>query len=296
MNICHLTVTAGQSDQLQQIFLIHEDEQRTLGRSSLADIRLLDELVSGHHAFLFYRDKRFWIRELLPLNGLHVNGEMIQEHCLRSFSTIGLGHTELSVEIRESDPVSRPRSTRTSLTSRLPSWDPIEKDTQGQLPPIKDCGESIPLAQKIGSSRDLLISRLALEKGLLNHAQIEKSILLQREMTDAAIQMTLVEIFVDRELLSSDRIEMIVGEQKFRRTRRKDLLFAQVALTHQLVTEEQIEEVFEMQESSFKSNFRKAVPSLGALLVERGIFSVHDNNRIVMAIQNNNSRRIEMTS
>lgn len=50
-----------------------------VGRSSLAELRLLEKQVSGEHAVVYFHDQRWKVRDLGSLNGTLVNGARVAE-------------------------------------------------------------------------------------------------------------------------------------------------------------------------------------------------------------------------
>ena len=48
-----------------------------IGRDPACDVQLLDETVSGQHARLWYRNKQWWIEDLLSTNGTMLNDEKV---------------------------------------------------------------------------------------------------------------------------------------------------------------------------------------------------------------------------
>jgi hypothetical protein len=70
-----------------------------VGRSSDSDLVLADDAVSRKHARFFAERQRVWVRDLGSRNGVHVNGNLIQRHCLRAGDRISIGGSLMSVVV-----------------------------------------------------------------------------------------------------------------------------------------------------------------------------------------------------
>ncbi|MEK7295166.1 MAG: trypsin-like peptidase domain-containing protein [Actinomycetota bacterium] len=66
----------------------------TVGRSSDNDLTVSDDSVSGHHAEIFQRDGRWWIRDIQSSNGTYVNGHRTQESTILRGDRINFGVAE----------------------------------------------------------------------------------------------------------------------------------------------------------------------------------------------------------
>ncbi len=86
------------------IDLMHEDDVReyslqhgttTLGRIATNDIRLLDEMVSGHHAKIIHFQNNYFIEDIASTNGSFVNGKRIRKCVLKDGDKISFGPYKL---------------------------------------------------------------------------------------------------------------------------------------------------------------------------------------------------------
>jgi len=85
------------------IDLMHEDDVReyalgdttTLGRIPTNDIRLLDEMVSGHHAKIIRFQNNYFIEDISSTNGSFVNGKRIRKCVLKDGDKISFGPYKL---------------------------------------------------------------------------------------------------------------------------------------------------------------------------------------------------------
>lgn len=72
-----------------------------IGRDASCEIRLNDETVSNQHARLSYRNKQWWIEDLLSTNGTFLNDEKVETPTiLINEDEIRIGKILLSVEIQ----------------------------------------------------------------------------------------------------------------------------------------------------------------------------------------------------
>jgi pSer/pThr/pTyr-binding forkhead associated (FHA) protein len=69
-----------------------------LGRDAGADIRILDESVSGRHAQLVFEDGRWKVVNLMSVNGTFVNGRKVLSAYLKTADKIRLGNVELAFD------------------------------------------------------------------------------------------------------------------------------------------------------------------------------------------------------
>jgi|GEM_PF-6394458 len=76
------------------------DQKRVIiGRSSEADIMILDPSVSSTHCLLFYKGGRFFIKDLGSKNGTFVNGEPVILSALNDGDLIKIGEREFVFKI-----------------------------------------------------------------------------------------------------------------------------------------------------------------------------------------------------
>ncbi len=71
----------------------------TIGRGSMANLRIDDEFISRIHCEVFLRDKEAVIRDLNSRNGTFVNGHRTQEKVLGTGDRIQVGETFLSFQL-----------------------------------------------------------------------------------------------------------------------------------------------------------------------------------------------------
>jgi len=90
------------------IDLMHEDDVReyplkddttTLGRIGTNDIRLLDEMVSGHHAKVIRFQNNYFIEDIASTNGSFVNGKRIRKCVLKDGDKISFGPYKLMFQL-----------------------------------------------------------------------------------------------------------------------------------------------------------------------------------------------------
>lgn len=91
------------------VALIHRIEDRPvhLGRATSNDLILADPMVSEHHAVVWARGGRCWVRDLGSSNGTFVNGQRLAApHALADGDHVTLGSTQLRLATSavETDP------------------------------------------------------------------------------------------------------------------------------------------------------------------------------------------------
>ncbi|MFY8136021.1 MAG: FHA domain-containing protein, partial [Aquimonas sp.] len=92
-----------------------------LGRDAGADIRILDESVSGRHAQIVCEDGRWKVVNLMSVNGSFVNGRKVLSAYLKTTDKIRLGNVELAFDAGDEGATTRAAgaSARPGLWSRL---------------------------------------------------------------------------------------------------------------------------------------------------------------------------------
>jgi hypothetical protein len=81
----------------KQVFL---QAELRIGRDPACEILVDDETVSNQHARLWYRNKQWWIEDLLSTNGTYLNDERIDTPTiLISGDEIRVGKVLLTIEI-----------------------------------------------------------------------------------------------------------------------------------------------------------------------------------------------------
>ncbi len=90
------------------IDLMHEDDVReyplkdgttTLGRIGTNDIRLLDEMVSGHHAKIISFQNNYFLEDISSTNGSFVNGRRVRKCVLKNGDKISFGPYKLMFQL-----------------------------------------------------------------------------------------------------------------------------------------------------------------------------------------------------
>ena len=89
----------NQSVDNKQVFL---QAELRIGRDPACEILVDDETVSNQHARLWYRNKQWWIEDLLSTNGTYLNDERIDTPTiLISGDEIRVGKVLLTIEIQQ---------------------------------------------------------------------------------------------------------------------------------------------------------------------------------------------------
>lgn len=111
------------------IDLMHDDDVReydikhdttSLGRIGTNDIRLLDEMVSGHHAKVICFQSNYFIEDIASTNGTFVNGKRIRKCVLKDGDKVSFGPYKLMFQLNAeefaNDPAFDVTATNTSDT------------------------------------------------------------------------------------------------------------------------------------------------------------------------------------
>ena len=85
---------------------VHEyvitDNVTSIGRIPVNDIRINDEMVSGHHAKLIRFQDNYFIEDLISTNGTFVNGKRIKKCVLKDGDRISFGPYKMVFQMRSS--------------------------------------------------------------------------------------------------------------------------------------------------------------------------------------------------
>lgn len=72
-----------------------------IGRDPSSDVPISDDTVSTHHARLWYRNKQWWLEDLLSTNGTYLNEEKVETPTiLINGDELRVGKVILTVEIQ----------------------------------------------------------------------------------------------------------------------------------------------------------------------------------------------------
>jgi membrane-bound lytic murein transglycosylase D len=126
-----LTVHTGLSAGLQ----VSRSEPFRIGRQSDCAVRLLDDVVSRHHAELFLDKGQWWIKDLNSANGVIVNGQRVSVAALtgRGSFQLGPGGPECSFMINTA---AAAKSDETMPGSPVPKMPPPAKLDHGREPDL----------------------------------------------------------------------------------------------------------------------------------------------------------------
>ena len=98
------TITIIQESESQEIRQEFNQSELMIGRDPACEIQLNDETVSNQHARLWFRNKQWWIEDLLSTNGTFLNDERLEiPTILISGDEVRIGKVLLTIDI-ESQP------------------------------------------------------------------------------------------------------------------------------------------------------------------------------------------------
>lgn len=80
---------------------IYTQSELRIGRDPTCEVQLMDDTVSNQHARLWFRNKQWWIEDLLSTNGTFLNDERLETPTiLISGDEIRVGKLLLIIEIQ----------------------------------------------------------------------------------------------------------------------------------------------------------------------------------------------------
>jgi pSer/pThr/pTyr-binding forkhead associated (FHA) protein len=72
-----------------------------IGREEDCDLQLKDEVISSHHARLFFRSSQWWVEDLNSTNGTYINDERVDTPTVViKGDELRIGHQIISIEIQ----------------------------------------------------------------------------------------------------------------------------------------------------------------------------------------------------
>ena len=154
-----------------------EGENCIAGRSTEAHLVLADDAVSRKHIRFFQSRGRVWLRDLGSRNGTHVNGVVVELHCLREGDRLAIGSSLARVDLKE----------RSALSEARAGEQPRRRPNEGASHSMTGSIEDIPLMdvlQWLATSRKTGVLKvrdpdggrtglLHLQDGLVFYAAIE---------------------------------------------------------------------------------------------------------------------------
>ena len=93
------------------------EDATTIGRIGTNDIRLKDEMVSGHHAKIIRFQNNYFIEDIVSTNGSFVNGRRIRKCVLKNGDKISFGPYRMMFQIDTSEYSSEAPPTDTAGSS-----------------------------------------------------------------------------------------------------------------------------------------------------------------------------------
>jgi pSer/pThr/pTyr-binding forkhead associated (FHA) protein len=124
------TSTVGFDAPAKLIDLMHDDDVReyalkddttSIGRIGTNDIRLLDEMVSGHHAKIIRFQNNYFIEDITSTNGSFVNGKRIRKCVLKDGDKISFGPYKLMFQMDSEELTNQPAFDKSNSRDTLVS-------------------------------------------------------------------------------------------------------------------------------------------------------------------------------
>ncbi|NUM36668.1 MAG: FHA domain-containing protein [Candidatus Brocadiae bacterium] len=272
MSSAQLVVKEGLHDCLNQVFLLSTHQDKLLGRSSVCHFQIEDPLVSSMHCYFCYRKEAFFVYDLLSVNGVIVNKNLVDWAELKEGDTIKVGKTVLEFATYKGE-----EAGKTYITGEKANLEKISEVVFSSE--AKESPEQITLGRKIKKQKDLIVCRLALKNHLLDHQSIRELLSIEKDYADRGIKKEIVEIMMEKNLVSEEDIEKFLKEHNYYKVRNKDIHFGKIVVEQKLVDREKVEESLNVQENTFKE--KQEMVRLGEILVAKGLLTIKQNNKIV---------------
>ncbi len=146
-------------------------------------------------------------------------------------------------------------------------------------PESNDTPEQITLGRKIKKQKDLIVCRLALKKHIINHQTVRDLLNEQKDLSDSGTKKDIIDIMMEKNLISQKDIEKFLKEHNYYKVRNKDIQLGKLVVEQKLIPKEKVEECLSIQENSFKE--KEETMRLGEIFVGKGLLTVKQNNKIV---------------
>lgn len=279
METAQLIVVEGPEHHLNQVFLIHQNLTRVLGRSSVCHFRIEDPLTSSMHCQFYYEQEKFILQDLLSANGVFVNDVLVNETDLKNGDSIKVGKVKLEFSKYTGETQGKIYITGEEVDFSNNIKEIEDEDEKVAVEEASD--EQTPLGRMIKKQRDLIICRLALKNRLLNHDHMQK-LIAQLQSRSQKEKNTLADLIVEQDLLTKERLEKLLQEHNYYKMKNKDIQFGRNVVSQKLVSEEQIQQCLRLQERYFQETGQ--LPRLGELLVQKNFITVQQNNALIKAM------------
>ncbi len=132
----------------------------------------------------------------------------------------------------------------------------------------------------------IILGKLAIKYGMAQREQIREALAYQRVQKEEGKEIPLGEILVSRGILSADQLDHLLDVQSFLVRRQKDKRFATAAVQLGLASPQSVEGALNDQLEEFRQ--RRIVRPLGAILVERGILTEEDQEKVLTFLSEGN--------
>lgn len=121
-------VSVVDSKGKKQTFALRE-KPIVIGRSENAHVKITDELASGTHCMICFKDNSIYIEDLQSKNGIYLNGVKVYKQRMFIDDKIKIGNTILYVEIDRLEPEVRKILTPVGTGNRFKGEMTLELDT-----------------------------------------------------------------------------------------------------------------------------------------------------------------------
>jgi pSer/pThr/pTyr-binding forkhead associated (FHA) protein len=91
---------------------------KRIGRIGTNDIRLLDEMVSGHHAKIIRFQNNYFIEDIASTNGSFVNGKRIRKCVLKDGDKLSFGPYKLMFHLDADEFIGEPGFDKSATSTK----------------------------------------------------------------------------------------------------------------------------------------------------------------------------------
>ncbi len=119
---------------------------------------------------------------------------------------------------------------------------------------------------------DLLFGQIAVERGFLDAAALERVLEEQAALERQGKTVPLGELLLERGLLEIDQVDAVLSEQEFVEIREEDKKLGALAVRNRFATRDQVDAALARQQAAFDKSGEKP-ERLGALLVQAGVLT-----------------------
>ncbi|MBI4569503.1 MAG: FHA domain-containing protein, partial [Planctomycetes bacterium] len=276
-----LRIVAGEG--LGAEFEASEGRRVVVGRAADADVKLLIGEVSRRHCEFACEGGALTVRDAGSRGGTYVNGARVAEYVLSRGDTVKVGPVVFEVVTPDQSPAPPAPPVGHDVTvaegAATPPPSPVRRDP----PP----GFPAPASREA----DLLFGRIAVGRGLVSEADLERAIAAQEEDRRRGAPACIGAVLASLGLISAEQVEAVAAVQRYANNREDQRQFGMLAVRNGFLTEARLEEVLEEQKTRFART--GSVAPVGELLVEHGLLTPQKVRALLVQQERLKARKAE---